>query len=124
MTGEIDPAALLARSAKLKVYAMLRRTVDAAGLRANLGAHLTWMIGAEQAGHIMLSGPVAPRAEATPLDGLTIIRADSMEAAEALARQDPFVQLGVVHYEMREWTLNEGCIPLTVTLSDSGVVFR
>jgi len=118
-----DPAILLARSAKLRLFVMLRRTRDPALLRANVGAHLRWMIAAEKAGHIMLSGPVAPDATASPLDGLTIIRAASLEAAHALAAEDPFIQLGAVDYDMREWIVNEGSIALTVTLSDSTVRF-
>ena len=50
-------------------------------------------------------------------------RRPSLEAAHALAGQDPFVQLGVVEYDLREWIVNEGSIALTVTLSDSTVRF-
>jgi uncharacterized protein YciI len=124
MSNSNDPAVLLARAAKIRCYVMLRRTLDPALLRAHVGDHLRWMIGAEQDGHIMLSGPVAPDAAATPLDGLTIIRADSLAAAHALAAKDPFIQLGAVAYELREWTVNEGALALTVTISDSTVRFR
>jgi uncharacterized protein YciI len=118
-----DPLALLARSAKLKLFVMLRRTIKPEIQRDSLGDHLQWMIGAEKAGHIFLSGPVAPRDGATALDGLTLIRAATLQDAEAIAQGDPFVARGIVAFEMREWTANEGALSLTVTLSDSTVDF-
>ncbi len=114
-----DPAVLLARAAKLKLFVMLRRTLKPALLPERLGEHLRWMIGQEKEGRIFLSGPIAPHPSATALDGLTIVRADSLAAAQEIARNDPFVQSGIVAFEMREWTVNEGAIPVTVTLSDS-----
>ena len=119
-----DPAILLARAAKLKLFIMLRRTEKPAELAGAVGAHLRWMIEQEKAGLIFLSGPVAAGAGPTALDGLTIIRVPDMAAAEALARQDPFIKAGIVSYEMREWTVNEGALPLFVTLSDSSVSIR
>lgn len=118
-----DPRALLARSAKLKLFVMLRRTVDRALLREHIGSHLRWMIDGETKGQIFLSGPVTPREGATPLDGLTLIRASTLAEAEDLARTDPFVRLGAIEFEMREWTANEGSITLNVTLSNSSVTF-
>lgn len=118
-----DPRALLARSAKLKLFVMLRRTVDRTLLREHLGSHLRWMVDGETKGQIFLSGPVAPREGATPLDGLTLIRAASLAEAEGLARTDPFVRLGAIEFEILEWTANEGSITLNVTLSNSTVTF-
>ena len=122
MTDSDDPRALLARSAKLKLFVMLRRTLDRALLREHLGAHLRWMVEGESRGQIFLSGPVAPQDGGTPLDGLTIIRAETLDDAAALARTDPFVKLGAIAFELREWTANEGSITLTVTLSNSSAV--
>jgi uncharacterized protein len=119
-----DPAVLLARSAKLKLFVMLRRTVRPEMLPERLSDHLQWIIAQEKEGRIFLSGPITSRTDATPLDGLTIIRAADLSEAEALASQDPFIQSGIVAFEMREWTVNEGALPLVVTLSDSLAVFR
>jgi hypothetical protein len=120
---EHDPAMLLARAIKLKLFVMLRRVVKPDLLAENLGAHLRWLIDREKEGMVFMSGPVAPRDGATTLSGLTLIRANTIEEAEALARQDPFIKLGVFTYEMHEWTVNEGAIPLFVSLSDSTVAF-
>ena len=115
-----DPAVLLARAAKLRLFVMLRRTVDPARIPEKLGEHLRWMIGEEKAGRVFLSGPVAPRG-VTALDGLTILRVRDMAEAEDMAARDPFVQSGIVTFEMREWIVNEGSISVMVTLSDSTV---
>ena len=119
-----DPLALLARSAELKMFVMLRRTANPALLLEKLGAHLAWMVGAEKAGHIFLSGPIAPHDGATALNGLTIIRAENLAQANGIAQQDPFVRQGIVTFEMCEWAVKEGAISLTVTISDSTVLFR
>jgi uncharacterized protein YciI len=118
------PASLLARSVKLKMFIMLRRTLDQSLLKANLPAHLRWMIGAEAQGSIFLSGPVARVNGSTQLDGLTIIRASDASAASLLAGEDPLVKINAVAFEIHEWTINEGSIPIAVTLSDSSVKFR
>ncbi len=103
---------------------MLRRTLNAALLREHLGAHLRWMIDAEAQGHIVLSGPVERRKGSTQLDGLTIIRAPDVARAATLAAADPLVKVDAVAFELHEWTVNEGAISLTVSISDSTVAFR
>jgi uncharacterized protein YciI len=114
---------LLSRSAKLKLFVMLRRTLDPALLRAHLGEHLRWMIEAEKRGEIFLSGPIARREDGTQLDGMTVVRTATLADAEALAQTDPFVKRGAIAFEMREWTANEGSLSVTVTLSDSTATF-
>jgi hypothetical protein len=123
MTGH-DPAVLLARAAKLKLFVMLRRVVKPDLLAENLATHLRWLIDREKEGVVFLSGPVAPREGAVTLSGLSILRTTTIEEAEAIARQDPFIKLGVFTYEMHEWTVNEGGISLFVSLSDSTVAIR
>lgn len=124
MENSTDPRALLSRSVKMTLFVMLRRTRDRSLLREHIGAHLRWMVDAEKRGQVFLSGPIAPREGTTQLDGLTIIRAANLDEAEELAATDPFVKLGAIEYEIREWTTNEGAISLTVSLSDSTVTFR
>jgi uncharacterized protein len=121
---EHDPALLLARAAKLKLFVMLRRVVKPELLADNLGAHLRWLIDREKEGVVFLSGPVAPRDDGVKMEGLSIIRATTIEEAEWVAREDPFIKLGIFTYDMREWTVNEGGISLFVSLSDSTVAFR
>jgi len=117
-------AAMLARSAKLKLFVMLRRTEKPALIPEFLAAHLRWMIEREREGVVFLSGPVVHRQGAVALDGMTLLRTDTIEQAEGVAQQDPFVLNGAVSFEMREWTAFEGAIRLTVNLSDSTVVLQ
>ena len=119
-----DPKVLLARAARLKLYLALRRTLDSDKQKSMIGEHLTWMIGYEKSGQIFLSGPVSPHDGPTPLDGLSVIRAESPEAAATLINSDPFVTSGAVECELCEWTVNEGGIPIMLSLSDSTVTFR
>ncbi len=116
--------AMLAHSAKLKLFVMLRRTENPAKIPELLAAHLHWMIERERSGVVFLSGPVAPRKGAVALDGMTLLRTDTIEQAEEIAQQDPFVLNGAVSFEMREWTAFEGTIRLELNLSDSTVVLR
>lgn len=115
---------LLARSAGLRLFVMLRRTVQPALVPERLVEHLTWMIAAEQAGHVFLSGPATAREDAMPLHGITVLRVASLREAERLAGEDPFVKAGIVTFEMVEWTVNEGAIPVVLTLSDSTASIR
>lgn len=118
-----DPDTLLARAAKLKLFAVVRRTRDQARLKERLSDHLRWMIQQEQIGKIFLSGPVSSGNGATQLDGLTIVRADALDAAQSIVNDDPLVASGIVEVDVFEWVVNEGGLHLFVTLSDSTVRF-
>ncbi len=93
------------------MYAMLRHTEDDAKLHVLLSEHLEWMGANEKAGLIFASGPTEPTA-GSELNGLTIIEAASLEAADALAQQDPLIRSGAVTYSMHSWNINEGRIVL------------
>jgi uncharacterized protein YciI len=54
-------------------------------------------------GALLLSGHFTHRT-----GGLVLVRADSREAAEALAQADPLVANGVDCYELREWLITDG----------------
>ena len=51
-------------------------------------------------------------------DGLTILRVDTIEEAEAIAAADPFVQRTGRTFTVRPWIVNEGMLNVTVALSD------
>ncbi|MEM9437883.1 MAG: YciI family protein, partial [Pseudomonadota bacterium] len=52
--------------------------------------------------------------------GLIIYRADSLEAARALADGDPMHKTGARSYILRRWMINEGSLTLSVGLSTGG----
>ena len=112
--------ALLARSLALRRFVMLRRVGTAAATPELLDAHLRWVIGEEQAGRIFLSGPLTNPAS-RPLHGITVLRVADLAEGERVAGLDPFVAAGVVTFELHEWTVFEGAISTTVTLSDGMV---
>ena len=114
-----QPAAshpLLEHSLHLPLYLMVRRILDRARMAALREQHLRWMIGEEQAGTVMMSGPV--KASGGAMDGLTVIRAADEPSAHAIALGDPYVQERVMTFELLCWTVVEGCLPVRLTISD------
>jgi uncharacterized protein YciI len=114
---------LLKDSAGLKLFLMLRRLVDAAALPVLVDKHLQWMIGQEKAGTIVLSGPI-DQSEGAALQGATVVRANSLAEADSIVRKDPFVEAGAISFDLHAWTVYEGAIPVTLSLSDGRVNFR
>jgi len=53
--------------------------------------------------------------------GLIIYRAESLDAARALADGDPMHKSGARAYVLRRWMINEGSLSLSVGLSTKGV---
>jgi hypothetical protein len=47
-----------------------------------------------------------------------VLRADSFEEAEAIAKGDPLHMAGLRTFTLQKWRINEGCITVTVHLSD------
>ena len=118
----LDPR--LARSAKLRLYLVLRRVVDPGRMMAMRSDHLQWMLEKEGTGQIFLSGPVTSLGGETVLNGLSVIRAADADEARRIAEEEPYIQTGVMTYELCEWTVFEGSFPLTLTLSDSSLRFQ
>lgn len=87
-------------------------------LRPYLRAHLEYMIVLERQGKVFASGPFG---NGTNGDGMTILRvADETEAREIMAK-DPFIVHGVRTFTIKEWTMMEGSVGLTVNFSDQSV---
>ena len=87
-------------------------------LRPYLAAHLEYMIALERQGKLFASGPFG---KGTSGDGLTVLRAaDEAEAREIMSK-DPFIIHGVRTFTIKEWTVMEGSVGLTVNFSDQSV---
>jgi uncharacterized protein YciI len=86
-----------------------------------LPQHLEYMIGLEKQGVLFASGPLTAAQDRPAGDGLTILRAESAEAARAIAATDPFVVNKLRTFEVREWTVMEGSLGLTVNFSDQSL---
>ena len=117
-----------ARIAEL-TQGMLRKTLyvvlskGAAGperIRDILPLHLEYMIDLEKKGLVFASGPLASD-QGMRGDGMTILRAASLDEARRIAAADPFVAHGLRTFEVREWTVMEGSLALKVNFSDQSV---
>jgi uncharacterized protein YciI len=84
-------------------------------LQSHLSEHLAYMVLLEKQGLLFASGPLKDGAVG---DGLTIFNTRTLAHARRLAEQDPFVRLGLRDFEIREWTLMEGAMSFTISLSD------
>jgi uncharacterized protein YciI len=90
-------------------------------IAAVLPQHLEYMIGLEKKGVLFASGPFTGAQGAPAGDGLTILRAESVEAARAIAAADPFVVNKLRNFEVREWTLMEGSFGVKLNFSDQSL---
>ncbi len=90
---------------------------------AMLPQHLEYMIGLEKKGVLFASGPLTAAPGAPVGDGLTILRAANAAEARKIASKDPFVINKLRTFEVREWTLMEGSVGVTVNFSDQSIDF-
>ncbi|MEW6450146.1 MAG: YciI family protein [Pseudomonadota bacterium] len=90
-------------------------------LGAVLPDHLEYMIGLEKKGALFASGPLATADGKMAGDGLTVLRAASIDEARTIASADPFVKNNLRTFEVREWTVMEGSLSIKVNLSDQSL---
>ena len=90
-------------------------------IKAMLPRHLEYMIGLEKKGLVFASGPLTDEGGQVRGDGMTILRATSAEEARTIAEADPFFAHGLRTFEVREWTVMEGTLGLTVNFSDQSI---
>ena len=121
-SGEERIRQLTHRMLRKKLYVILSKggaTADQIG--AMLPQHLEYMIGLEKNGVLFASGPLTAAAGKPAGDGLTILRAESIEEARVIAATDPFVVNKLRTFEVREWTVMEGSLGLKVNFSDQSL---
>ena len=91
-------------------------------LRSTLPDHLAWVKAQEAAGVVAFAGPLSDETgEEMEGMGMLILRADSFDAARALADQDPMHASGARTYVLRRWMINEGSLTLRVDLAGQAV---
>ena len=93
-------------------------------VQANLPAHLEYQRSQEVAGTLAFAGPLSDlTGELMQGTGMIVYRAESMEAARAIADGDPMHSSGARTYVLRKWLINEGSFSLNVGLSTGNVGF-
>lgn len=91
-------------------------------VKAALGAHLAYQAQLERDGALAFAGPMSDESgDQMQGMGMMIYRAESLEAARALAEADPMHASGARSYSLRRWMINEGSFTLSVGLSTNGV---
>ena len=91
-------------------------------LKAVLPDHLAYIKSLEEAGKIVMAGPVSDATgEEMQGAGMLILRAASMDEARELAANDPMHATGARTFTLKKWLVNEGCVKVSVGLSTGTV---
>lgn len=87
-------------------------------VKAVLPDHLAYQVELERVGSLAFAGPMSDESGAHMQGvGMIVYRAESLEAARALADGDPMHKAGVRSFVLRRWMINEGSLNLSVGLS-------
>lgn len=91
-------------------------------VKASLPAHLAYQGELEEKGALAFAGPMSDdTGELMQGMGMIIYRAETLDAARALAEADPMHQSGARTFTLRRWMINEGSLNLSVGLSKKNV---
>ena len=94
-------------------------------LKETLPRHLAYQKEMEEAGRLFLAGPLSDDTGEQMIGaGLIIYRAESMDDARELARNDPMHAEGIRTFTLRKWLVNEGSPSFETRLSDKKVVLK
>ncbi|OED37612.1 hypothetical protein AB833_23040 [Chromatiales bacterium (ex Bugula neritina AB1)] len=109
-------------SLALELYVVETTAVKPEQLQQVLPSHLQYQAEQEQRGSLAFAGPLSDETgEQMNGSGLIVYRAESLEAARALADADPMHSSGTRTYTLRRWLVNEGSLQLDVKLSAQSV---
>jgi uncharacterized protein YciI len=90
-------------------------------VKASLPDHLTYQATLEATGQLAFAGPMSDESGKHMQGmGLIIYRAESLDAARALADGDPMHKTAARAYVLRRWMINEGSLTVSVGLSTKG----
>ena len=91
-------------------------------LAETLPDHLAYLKQKEGTGELAFAGPLSDESgEQMNGEGMLFYRAESLEAARALAAADPMHSTGKRTFTLRRWLMNEGSLNLGLTLSSQSV---
>jgi len=116
---------LMAGMLQKALYVAVRVPQDLTRFGELLESHLQWAIAAERRGELFASGPFVEEGGVPgALGGMTIVRASSLEEAQAILARDPFIREGVYVPTVRKWMLMEGGFTVTMRFSDQSYLLR
>lgn len=91
---------------------------EPADVKAALPDHLAYQAQLERADQLAFAGPMSDETgDHMQGMGLIIYRADSLDAARALAEADPMHKSGARSFVLRRWMINEGSVTVSAKLS-------
>ena len=94
-------------------------------IKAALPDHLAYQRSLEEAGSLVFAGPLSDETgREMQAMGMIVYRAESFEAARALAEGDPMHARGVRSFTLRKWLVNEGSFSVSVQLAGQSVCLR
>lgn len=106
-----------------KLFAVLTRvTASQAEAEPHKMDHINYITGLEAQGKVFGSGPFPVSNEGIDL-GLIIFRAGSLAEAEGFMKVEPMTAMGLSTYEIHEWDLIIGHIPITLNVSTGSFTF-
>ena len=95
---------------------------DPERIKQNLPDHLRYQAEQEQAGHLVLAGPVSDESgEQMEGSGLIVYRANSLEQARTIAENDPMHLSGARVFTIQCWLINEGSLQISLKLSSQSI---
>jgi uncharacterized protein YciI len=110
---------LLAPMVKKTLYVAISRAISTSeDMLPFVAEHLRYMNELERRGVLFGSGPFVQPGVIVG-DGLTILRADSIEGARLLMEEEPLIKRGMRTFDLRQWELREGSISVNLHLSRS-----
>lgn len=103
----------------LRLYVIASTPTSGLGpILENLEEHVAYQTKLEQDGIMFAAGPLASHDLTEWLgEGLFMYRAESFEAARAIAEADPMHSSGARAFSVREWMVNEGTYSIQVYYS-------
>ena len=115
VSGSIDTNEMLQKD----LYVIFTRPVaPREELLKLLPKHLARQVELEKEGILFAAGPMEPQDKDQVRTGMIIVRADSFDEADEIAKADPFHAAGLREYEIWNWSMNEGSFTVTINYSD------
>jgi uncharacterized protein YciI len=125
MHTQDNARALMQQMLQKPLYVAIRTPNELARFGELLEAHLQWAIGAEKRGQLFASGPFIEEGGVPgALGGMSIVRAATLEEANSILAEDPFIREKVYLPFVKKWMLMEGGMTISFRFSDQSYLLR